>query len=77
MKSTKGKGVKIKIIPIGPGGSVHNLTCWICNKEPAVYDMHPNWIFRPCWMCQGRGVGNGKIMHNKLLLLISKLFFNP
>jgi hypothetical protein len=30
----------------------HNLVCWLCNVRPAVYDMHPNWFFRPCWTCQ-------------------------
>jgi len=65
--------MKLKIIPIGPGGSDHNLTCWVCGKEPAVYDMHPNWIFRPCWKCQARGVGNGQMVHSKLLKFLLKL----
>ena len=38
---------------VGPGAS-HNLVCWLCNKNSAVYDMHPNWVFRPCWDCQSR-----------------------
>jgi hypothetical protein len=30
----------------------HNLICWLCGENHAVYDMHPNWVFRPCWDCQ-------------------------
>lgn len=43
--------VKIKLCEIGPAIN-HNLICWLCDKEPAVYDMYPNWVFRPCWDCQ-------------------------
>lgn len=43
--------VKVKLCEMGPA-VVHNLTCWVCDKEPAVYDMNPNWVFRPCWDCQ-------------------------
>ena len=32
--------------------AIHNLTCWICLERPAVYDLYPHWIFRPCWECQ-------------------------
>lgn len=41
-----------------PGGAEHNLVCWLCNNNPAVYSMHPNWIFKPCWDCQKKyGIG--------------------
>ena len=40
-----------------PGGADHNLICWICNKEQAVYSMHPNWVFQPCWKCQQKFEG--------------------
>ena len=43
--------LSIKIDFVGPA-AIHNLLCWICHKEPAVYDMNPNWYFRPCWNCQ-------------------------
>ena len=35
-----------------PGGCEHNLMCWLCGKNKAVYNMHPNWRFEPCWKCQ-------------------------
>lgn len=40
-----------------PGGSEHNLICWMCNKRPAIYYMNPNWIFMPCRECQKIYVG--------------------
>lgn len=44
----------IKLFDIGGGLVSHNLMCWICNKNPAVYSMNPEWVFRPCWECQGK-----------------------
>ena len=53
--------LKVKIIHEGPI-THNNLLCWLCNEQPAVYDMHPNWFFRPCWSCQ-RGIAwNGKLV---------------
>jgi len=43
--------IKVEIRFVGPA-ALHNLLCWICEEQPAVYDMHPNWCFRPCWGCQ-------------------------
>lgn len=40
-----------------PGGSDHNLICWMCNKDSAIYSMHPDWIFLPCWECQRKRIG--------------------
>jgi len=42
----------IKFFEMGPVVD-HNLMCWLCNKNPAVYSMHPEWVFKPCWECQG------------------------
>lgn len=36
------------------GAAIHDLRCWLCKKESAVYNMHPNWVFEPCWTCQGK-----------------------
>lgn len=55
-----------------PMGATHDLMCWICNEEPAVYDMSPNWIMRPCWSCQKKGIGDGKVFRHPLLKFISK-----
>ena len=52
----KHTAVQIEIQFIGPIAQ-HNLACWLCEgpyKNPAVYDMNPNWCFRPCWDCQAR-----------------------
>jgi hypothetical protein len=46
-----GKDVHVELLDRGPAVQ-HNLMCWLCNKNHAVYDMNPNWIFRPCWDCQ-------------------------
>lgn len=35
-----------------PGGSDHNLVCWVCGKQSAIYSMYPDWCFLPCWECQ-------------------------
>ena len=35
-----------------PGGTDHNLICWLCNRRSAVYAMYPQWVFMPCWKCQ-------------------------
>lgn len=55
---------------------LHNVMCWVCEKEPAVYSMNPDWIFRPCWKCQKKGIGSGKIMHHWLLKFISRFVDN-
>jgi len=65
------KQYKIEITPIGLGGFEHNLICWMCNKEPAVYDANPNWHFIPCWKCQKKyiGIWTRKTFIDKLKLL--------
>lgn len=30
----------------------HDVLCWICNEEPAVYHAYPTWLFGPCWKCE-------------------------
>ena len=35
----------------------HNLMCWLCDKQPAVYNVYPNFIFLPCWKCQKINIG--------------------
>lgn len=32
----------------------HNMPCFICGIEPAVYNLNTG-IFEPCWKCQGKG----------------------
>lgn len=49
-----GKNVSIELLDLGAGGTSHNLLCWICNENKAVYNMYPNWIFQPCWDCQAK-----------------------
>ncbi|MDZ4210053.1 MAG: hypothetical protein U1C56_02640 [Candidatus Curtissbacteria bacterium] len=49
-----GKDVSVELLDCGAGGANHNLLCWICNENKAVYNMYPNWIFQPCWDCQAR-----------------------
>jgi hypothetical protein len=41
----------IEFKDIGLGLVEHNLTCWICEKEPAVYST-PDHLFKPCWKDQ-------------------------
>lgn len=57
----------INIDYIGPGAAQHDVLCWLCNKHPAVYDMHPAWVFRPCWDCQRRIDRDGPIIFAKKL----------
>jgi len=70
------KCVKLKktlIEPIGPGGYQHSVKCWLCNKNSAVYDAHPNWHFIPCWKCQDRnkGIWSKKSFLEKLINLFN------
>ncbi len=37
--------------------ALHNLTCWLCDKESAVYRLGPDWCFYPCRTCQTKYVG--------------------
>jgi len=43
-----------------PGGSDHNLICWVCEKRHAIYSMHPEWIFKPCNKCERKIHGKPK-----------------
>lgn len=58
------KDIKITIEFVGPAG-IHNLKCWLCDKEKAVYDMNPTWVFRPCWKCQKLIKTEGQILFKK------------
>lgn len=40
-----------------PGGTEHNLICWMCEDKPAIYSMNPEWIFLPCRDCQKKYKG--------------------
>lgn len=31
--------------------ATHNLMCWLCGENKAVYNMHPVWAFQPCGEC--------------------------
>lgn len=64
---------KIKIIAIGML-SDHDVMCWVCDKKPAVYDMNPTWVFRPCWKCQKNIGRDGKIIFRNNLNWFQKLF---
>lgn len=48
----------VEFIDLGPACE-HNLMCWICNKNPAVYQMNED-VFFPCRECQ-------KIWHGSTL----------
>lgn len=55
------------------GAAIHDLKCWLCKKESAVYNMNPNWVFEPCWKCQSMLGGKIFRIKNRLLLwLLSK-----
>ena len=45
------KHVKIEMFEVGPA-ILHNIICWMCDKNPAVYSVNPEWVFKPCWKCQ-------------------------
>ena len=45
--------VKLQLVFVGPA-CIHNLKCWLCNENSAVYNMHPVWAFEPCWECQAK-----------------------
>jgi len=32
--------------------ATHNLMCWLCGENKAVYNMHPVWAFQPCGECE-------------------------
>ena len=57
MKNIKKKLIDPELSVFGPGGHSHRLECWLCHKEPAVYDGYPNWCFVPCWKCQKKANG--------------------
>jgi len=65
---------KIKLDLTIPMGSDHDLLCWVCNKESAIYDMNPTWVFRPCWKCQKKIGKTGKILFRNNLPWFVKLF---
>jgi hypothetical protein len=51
--TTKPEPLHIAIEFHGPAAT-HNLMCWLCDERPAVYKMHPDWVFAPCWTCQAQ-----------------------
>lgn len=72
--SEEGKQIRVKLEPIGMGLFAHNLTCWICNKDSAVYSASPEWIFKPCWDCQKKFKGQWTKPKNPLARKIRKCF---
>lgn len=48
-----GKDIYVEMMEYGPAVE-HNLMCWLCRENHAVYSMHPNWVFKPCWECQSK-----------------------
>lgn len=47
-----GEHVRITIdLDTIPMGCTHNLMCWVCGENKAVYLMDPTWCFAPCWEC--------------------------
>lgn len=65
---------KLKVDPIAMGIVDHDVLCWLCNKRPAVYDMNPTWVFRPCWKCQKEIKRGGKIIFRDNLNWFQRLF---
>ena len=49
--------IKIKVEPTGMGAFTHNLLCWFCQKNSAVYNAYPDRCFLPCWKCQKKYTG--------------------
>ena len=60
------KYLDMQLVLLG-GFAMHNLHCWLCKKNPAVYNMHPNWVFEPCWKCQEKIGGKVYRVHNKFI----------
>lgn len=53
-----GEMLHVTIEPVGAGAHTHNLACWQCGKESAVFCM-PESAFRPCWKCQASSERRG------------------
>lgn len=51
--------VEVDIRSLGMGVT-HNLLCWLCFKNKAVYSMHPVWVFQPCDECNSQIGGQVK-----------------
>jgi hypothetical protein len=72
-ENPKKEYVKLQLVFMG-GACIHNLKCWLCNENPAVYNMHPNWCFEPCWDCQNKIGGKLYRIKNKLMQkIVNKL----
>lgn len=54
--------MKIDIDFIGMAAT-HNLMCWVCNENKAVYNMYPVWVFEPCYECS-KDIG-GKVIRKR------------
>lgn len=64
---------KVEIEFIGMG-AMHDLECWLCNEESAVYNMNPNWVFEPCWKCQEKIGGKVYRVKSKILQFLINNF---
>lgn len=45
--------IYIQMVDYGPAVE-HNLICWWCRENHAVYSITPEWVFKPCWECQAK-----------------------
>jgi hypothetical protein len=37
--------------------ALHNLMCWFCREESAIFYLGPKWCFYPCRTCQAKFKG--------------------
>lgn len=68
------KKVKVEITHYGEIAE-HNLLCWLCNKRDAVCEMIPEWVFKPCEVCQALiKAEEHKLKVNRLANAIMKFY---
>lgn len=58
IKEKMGRKHAVQMIDLGAGAVNHNLLCWLCDKNSAVYYTHPKFVFYPCWNCQKQYQGD-------------------
>lgn len=59
--------VSANLVIDGPAAS-HDLTCWMCGKNSAVFDLNDN-VFQPCWECQGYYIDANMMPQHKLAIV--------
>ena len=73
--SAEKKWLDMQLVFIG-GAAIHNLKCWLCKKNAAVYNMNPVWVFEPCWECQKNIGGQVFRVRNRFFRWILNEFSN-